>query len=111
MKIRLHIKYLPSAGRKETKLLSFQSLARNGKVWIPYCKWGDRLVEHLCDFPGPGPDDGPDVCGLAGRALEDLVWSKNKMVKELEHGPSFGTWEWLTYEYGTPKNKKQDRVF
>lgn len=111
LKTRLHVIYLPSAGRKETKLLSFQSLARNGKVWIPNCPWGDRLIEQLCDFPGVSHDDGADVCGMAGRALDDLVWSRHKVQKTPDHGLRFGSWEWICYEYGTPESKKQDRVF
>jgi len=105
---RLLINYLPHAGKKTTKALSFQSLVKNGKVWVPDCPWGDRLIEQLCDFPGKSHDDAVDVCGLAGRALDDLVWSRHKVPKQEEHGPS---WDWLTYEYGTPKSKKQDRVF
>ncbi len=107
---RLLIKYLPNAGKKTTKALSFQSLVKNGKVWVPDCPWGDRLIEQLCDFPSSSHDDGVDVCGLAGRALDDLVWSRHLVKKDDDPGLRFGSWEWLSYEYG-PKKKKQDRVF
>ena len=110
-KTRMHIKYLPNAGKKTTKALSFQSLAKSGQVWIPRCPWGDRLIDQLCDFPGKSHDDAVDVCGLAGRALDDLVWSKHKMMPEPEYGPRFGSWEWLTYNHGEGKKAKQDKVF
>jgi predicted phage terminase large subunit-like protein len=109
--IRLRIEYLPTAGKKTTKCLSFQHMARSGKVHIPSCPWGDRLIEQLCDFPGKSRDDGVDVCGMFGRGLMDMRWTRQKVVAEKEYGPKFGSWEWLIQ--GTEKQnvKKQDRVF
>jgi len=110
-KMRLHIEYLPTAGKKNTRLLSFQSMVNNGRVWIPRCPWGDRLIDHLCDFPGRSRDDGPDVCGLFGRGLIDMKWSRKKVVAERVWGPKFGTWEWLCQGTETEKEPQQDRVF
>ena len=106
--IRLNIKYLPSAGRKASKILSFQSMARNGKVWIPNCPWGDRLIAQLCDFDGrDNPkmgDDGADVCALAGRSLDDLKWSANKVAQDIPEEARFGSGKWLMS--GTENEKK-----
>jgi len=110
-KVRLMIEYLPTAGKKTTKLLSFQSMVKSGRVWIPSCPWGDRLIDLLCDFPGKKADDGPDVCGLFGRALLDMRWSRNKVVSVRKTGPVFGSWEWLIQGSETEKEEKQDRVF
>lgn len=49
----------------------FQALAASGKVHIPYCEWGDRLINQLCEFPAAKYDDAVDVCALIGLALQD----------------------------------------
>lgn len=60
---------------------SFQALASSGKVWIPRCDWGDRLVEQLISFPAGKYDDAVDVCALIGLVLDqqhDAIISKPK---------------------------------
>jgi predicted phage terminase large subunit-like protein len=109
--VRLTIEYLPTAGKKTTKALSFQHMVRSGKVWIPNCPWGDRLIAQLCDFPGKSRDDGVDVCGLFGRALLNMRWSRAKVNKQKVYGPVFGSWDWICQGTETEKEVKQDRVF
>lgn len=110
-KVRLSIEYLPTAGKKSSKALSFQALVRSGKVWIPNCPWGDRLIDQLCDFPGKSVDDGVDVCALFGRALLDMRWSRAKVVPTRKVGPVFGSWEWLITGSEDKKKEVADRVF
>ena len=101
------ITYLPSAGKKESRVLSFQSLVKNGKVHIPNCPWGDRLIDQLVDFPGRSHDDGVDVCSLAGRALDDLQWSRNLVIEEIPREARFGSVEWLmSGTEDAPKNNR-----
>lgn len=98
LKHRLHIEYLHPAGTKASRLYAFQSLVHSGKVWIPNCPWGDRLIEHLCAFPSAGiPDDGPDVCSLLGRGLSEAKWSSSRVMNEEPKGITPFTWEWLTH--------------
>jgi predicted phage terminase large subunit-like protein len=103
--VRLAIEYLPNAGKKETRVLSFQALANSGRVHIPRCPWGDRLIEQLVAFPGRSHDDGVDVCSLFGRALLDMRWSQAKVVEQREPGLKFGSWEWLCH--GTEEKAPQ----
>lgn len=110
-KVRLKIEYLPGAGSKTTKLLSFQSMASAGRVHIPRCPWGDRLLDLLYDYPGRSHDDGPDVCGLFGRALQDMKWSRSKVPVQRISAPRFGSWEHMIQGSDTQKVKKKDRVF
>lgn len=93
---RVRIEYLAHIGDKKANISSFRSMAMNGKVWIPNCPWGDRLIEMLCAFPSPAVhDDGPDVCALFGRGLMDMKWSRAKVTKPRKKGVTFGSVEWL----------------
>ena len=56
---------------KVTSLRGFQGLAASGKINIPLCDWGDRLINQLCEFPAAKYDDAVDVCSLLGMALDD----------------------------------------
>ena len=49
----------------------FQGMASLGKVHIPYCDWGDRLINQLVAFPAGEYDDAVDVCALIALALSD----------------------------------------
>ncbi len=48
------------------------ALAASGQVYIPYCEWGDELLNQLIKFvPNTNyKDDKVDVAGLFGRILE-----------------------------------------
>ncbi len=50
---------------------SFQGIAAQGIVHIPFGPDGDRMVEQLMKFPSVKHDDFCDTCSLWGRALED----------------------------------------
>ena len=67
---------LASASDKASRALGFAALAAAGKVWIPECDWGDRLINQLCAFNGQDGrvDDMVDVCSLFGRGI-DHVWA------------------------------------
>lgn len=67
---------LASASDKASRALGFAALAAAGRVWIPECDWGDRLVNQLCAFNGQDGrvDDMVDVCSLLGRGV-DHVWA------------------------------------
>jgi len=108
--IYLGIDYLPTIGDKVARFQSFRGLASSGKLWIPRCPWGERLVNQLCVFPGRTYDDAVDVCSLFGRGLENMTWSQERVPVERKKGMVFGSWEWLCS--GTEDTgDKQPRTF
>jgi len=115
----LDIMYLPTVGghghsggnAKVAKFQSFRGMASSGKLHIPNCPWGHRLVDQLAVFPGRTHDDGVDVCSLFGRGLEDMIWSRELVPQEPEKGMVFGSWEWLTHGTEEDGKNKQARVY
>jgi len=104
----LHTKYLPTIGNKVARFQNFRAIAANGQLYLPKTPWADRLVKHLCDFPSNRtPDDGPDVCGLFGRGLEGMVWSRERVTRPRKRGIVFGSVEWLEYNGGGERNPFQ----
>ncbi len=65
---------IPPAGKKVERAMGFAARAAAGMVWIPNCKWGDRLVNQLCAFTGQDgrTDDMVDVCSILARGIEDM---------------------------------------
>ena len=87
-------------------------MASAGKLHIPRCPWGERLVDELCKFPSNKAndhDDAADVMSLFGRGLEDMIWSEEKVPEPIKKGVKFGSWDWLTY--GTEPKERAPRVF
>ncbi len=104
--IYLSIDYLPTIGDKVARFFSFRGLASSGKLWVPRCPWGERLVNQLCVFPGRSKDDAVDVCSLFGRGLEGMLWSKDRVPSEPKKGLVFGSWDWIcTGTDGEPKEE------
>lgn len=65
------IEWIAATNSKAVNAKAFQALVEQGKVHVPYCDWGDELIEQLAKFTGLDDerDDKVDVCGLFGRAL------------------------------------------
>lgn len=65
------MEWLPANKSKAANAKSFQALASQGKVHIPFGIWGDDLIAQLLKFSGKEDkhDDKVDVCGLFGRIL------------------------------------------
>lgn len=65
------LEWLPATSSKASNAKSFQALASQGKVHIPYGAWGDDLIAQLLKFTGKADkvDDKVDVCGIFGRLL------------------------------------------
>lgn len=73
---------LPSMQDKGLKLQAFHALASNGMVYFPTgFRWAEEVIEQLIKFPGGRWDDKADVCGLIGRAI-DQMWEANEPVEE-----------------------------
>lgn len=73
--VRVMREWLPSVSDKVSRVAGFRARAHAGTVYLPRGKaWATRLVDQLVAFNGlPGnQDDGVDVCGLIGRALDDI---------------------------------------
>ena len=108
-KIYLPVEYLPTIGDKVARFQSFRGMASSGKLHVPDCPWGRRLVDQLCVFPGRSHDDAVDVCSLFGRGLEGMIWSREKIPTPVKKGVTFGSWEWLTYN--DRKKNEGPRIF
>jgi len=66
------IEEMPHIGDKSANARSFQAMAKVGKVYIPKCEWGDKLMNQLLKFPAGAFDDKVDVCGLMGRLIDKI---------------------------------------
>lgn len=67
--------WLPSVTDKVSRVAGFRARAHARTVHLPRGKaWANRLVDQLVAFNGlpGGQDDGVDVCGLIGRALDNI---------------------------------------
>lgn len=94
----MDLRSLPSMQDKVAKLQAFQARAAAGTVWMPrWQPWAHRLVEQLCAFPAARYDDGADVCGLLGRAIDQLPVGGPPPAARLEGMKPFSA-EWLEYE-------------
>jgi predicted phage terminase large subunit-like protein len=100
------IDYLPHIGDKIAKFADAKALGAAGKIHIPDCPWGRRLVQQLCVFPSPGKkDDAVDVLSLMARGTKNMVWSKERVTAAPAKGIVWGSWEWLTYNDDKHKEK------
>lgn len=73
------MEYLPSTQDKIARVASFRARAQAGAVHLPRDqRWAEELVEQLCAFPAGRFDDKVDVCGLFGRALDDMADAQPK---------------------------------
>lgn len=92
------LRSLPSMLDKVAKLQSFQGRAAAGTVWLPKdAPWAHRLVEQLCSFPAARYDDAADVCGLLGRAIDQLPVGRGPPEERAKGLVPF-TGAWLEHE-------------
>ena len=91
-KTYFRMEWLPHIGDKGANARSFQALASMGKVWIPYCEWGEELVDQLVKFiPNTNyRDDKVDVCGLFGRILDTAFAPTEPEVVEIQKKDEYG---------------------
>jgi predicted phage terminase large subunit-like protein len=76
------LEWLTSNANKAANARAFQALLSQGKVYIPYCDWGDALVMQLLQFPTGKYDDKVDVCGLIGRLISKMITPANSNTVE-----------------------------
>lgn len=94
----INIISLPSMQDKVAKMQAFRARAAAGTVWLPSGQpWAHRLVEQLCSFPAGRHDDAADVCGLLGRAIDQLPLGA-AAPSERPRGIVPFSIEWLEYE-------------
>lgn len=55
---------------KPTRARGAQARAAMGKIHIPDCDWGRRLIDQLVKFPAGSLDDAVDVLSLMGLVLD-----------------------------------------
>lgn len=70
LKIYPRFEWVTRTGDKAAMARAFQGMASQGLIHIPYCDWGDRLINQLCAFPAGKHDDAIDVCALMAMAIQ-----------------------------------------
>ena len=99
------IESLPSLQDKAIKLQAFHARATAGTVHFPVRrKWADDCITDLVKFPAGRWDDKPDVCGLIGRGVDQMVDAR---VPSSEARPLLipFTEKWLEYNDRNDKPK------
>lgn len=71
-KIFIARELLPSVTDKAARCAGFAGRVAAHTVWLPKTAWADELIEQLCAFPAGRFDDKVDVCGIIGRALDQM---------------------------------------
>jgi predicted phage terminase large subunit-like protein len=69
-KIYPYLNFIPSTQDKPARARAFQARASLGKVFIPNCDFGDRLIAQLVKFPNGKHDDAVDACSIMANALD-----------------------------------------
>lgn len=93
----IDLRALPSIQDKLAKLSPFQARASVGKVRFPRnAPWSERVIMQLLAMPAGRHDDAADVCGLAGRGLEQTVVPTNpQLIRKVGLKPYTAAWlEW-----------------
>lgn len=86
---------LPSMQDKGLKLEAFHALVSNGMVYWPLgVPWAERVIDQLIKFPGGRWDDAADVCGLIGRAIDQMYAAHQPVAEQRKIVRPF-TEEWL----------------
>jgi len=93
------IEWIPPIHDKPTRARSAQAMAANGKIHIPDCEWGDRLISQLTSFPAGKYDDAVDVLSLIGLAIDQAHPSMLLPVGSLANDAS------MVHRYVTGKTK------
>lgn len=84
-RIFIDMRALPSMADKLAKLASFFARAATGKVWWPRnAPWTERVIDQLLSIPAGRWDDAADVCGLAGRGLDQYHPPANPILERKE---------------------------
>jgi hypothetical protein len=96
-KIYVDLRSLPSMQDKIAKISAFCARAAMGKVLWPRTAWAERAIEQLCALPAGRWDDAADVCGLAGRGLDQFRVPDNPKMERKE-GIKPYTAAWIEYE-------------
>jgi phage terminase large subunit-like protein len=100
---------LPSTLDKGLKLQAFHGMVANGMVYGPLGEpWWDRVMEQLIKFPGGRWDDAADVCGLIGRAI-DQMWDAQLPLEVKKPALVPFTAAWL--EHNSLNDKPKTRYF
>ncbi len=71
-RIASRVEWLNPIGDKKARLRAFQLMAASGRVHLPNNEMGERLLDHLVDFPNSNMDHGPDACSVLTRGLEKV---------------------------------------
>ena len=97
-KVWVDLRALPSMQDKQSKLSAFQGRAAVGKVFFPRnAPWTEHVIEQLLASPAGRWDDAADVCGLAGRGIEQFQPPDNPTIERKIGIKPFSV-QWLEYQ-------------
>jgi predicted phage terminase large subunit-like protein len=97
----IDLKSLTSIQDKISKISAFSARAATGNVLFPRnAPWTERVIDQLCALPAGRWDDAADVCGLAGRGL-DQFHAPQQTVVERKVGIRPFSAEWLEWKEDT----------
>lgn len=106
--MRLNRKYvamtaLPMMKDKSVKLQAFHARATAGCIHFPVRRrWAEEVIDQLVRFPGGRWDDKADVCGLIGRAVDEMHEAHVPLVQKRHILVPFSQ-EWLEWNDGSGK--------
>lgn len=101
------IESLSQIGDKGMKLQAFHARACAKTVHFPdprICRWSEHVIESLIKFPAGRHDDAPDVCGLIGRGVDQMVDVRVPSPIPTPQLVPF-TAAWIEYDSGREKPK------
>lgn len=96
---------LPTVGDKVAKCRGFMGRVGAHAVYVPDVDWAEALVEQLVRFPAARYDDKVDVCGMIGRALDELR-DADPAKRPRPVGIKPFSREWLWYGNRKPQRKR-----
>jgi len=100
---------LASFQDKGLKLQAFHTMVANHMVYFPVRRvWTERVIDQLVKFPGGRWDDAADVCGLIGRAVDQMFDAHVPSVQSKQIVKPF-TEKWL--ELGNLNQPPKVRYF
>lgn len=103
--------WLPSVTDKVSRAAGFRARAHARTVHLPRNKaWANRLVDQLVAFTGlpGGQDDAVDVCGLIGRALDQVRDAQKPSVERRQVVKPY-TRQWLEHSEHTVDMQERKR--
>ncbi len=107
-KVRCARVLLPTIGDKLARLQAFRGYVESGRVHLPRTSpWAQRLLDQLLAFPAGAHDDGVDVCGMIGRAVNQMSIPRAPTPRKAPVVPFSA--EWVEYQDRIAAQQRAER--